>query len=102
MAISLLKNLKQKHIMQNKKHGTAGIEYYQPLLQRYARRLLKNEVAARELVTKVLKDQFEFNSRLPSARVRQLLKVELLNHCFYWQQAQIFDRPLITVPLRKK
>jgi hypothetical protein len=85
----------------NKTQFAKKIDYYQPLLQRYARFILKDEEVAKKLVKKVLEDQFEFNDLVPSDRLRKILKADLLNYCYYWQQSQIFDRPLIKVPLRK-
>jgi hypothetical protein len=77
------------------------IVYYQPLLERYARFILKDAEIAISLVKKVLEDQYEFNDFVPSTRLRKILKADLLYHCYYWQQSQIFDRPLIKVPLRQ-
>jgi len=85
----------------NKVQFTKEIGYYQPLLQRYARCILKDEEVAKKLVKKVLEDQFQFNDLVPSDRLRKILKADLLNHCYYWQQSKIFDRLLIKVPLRK-
>jgi len=76
-------------------------EYYKPLLQRYARRILKDEAVAKSLVKKVLKRQYENNELAPSRCLLEILKADLLNHCYYYKQSQIFDRPLIKVPLRK-
>lgn len=85
----------------NKVQFASAVDYYQPLLQRYARCILKNAEVAKSLVIKVLEDQYEFNDSVPSIRLRKILKADLLNHCYYWKQSQLFDRPLIKVPLRK-
>lgn len=85
----------------NKVQLAGAIDYYQPLLQRYARYILKDAEVAKSLVTKVLEDQYEFNNSVPSMRLRKILKADLLNHCYYWKQSQLFDRPLIKVPLSK-
>jgi len=77
-------------------------EYYKPLLQRYARRILKDEAVAKCLVKKVLKGQYENNELAPPKYLLKILKADLLNHCYYYKQSQIFDRPLIKVPMRKK
>ena len=80
---------------------THSIYFYNLLLQRYARRLIHDETGAEQLVKQVLEDQYEIDGLAPSSRLRQILKTDLLNHCHYWNQAKIFDRPLIKVPLNK-
>lgn len=85
----------------NKVQFANAIDYYQPLLQRYARCILKDAEVAKRLVIKVLGGQYEFNDSVPSIRSRKILKADLLNHCYYWKQSRLFDRPLIKVPLRK-
>lgn len=77
------------------------IVYYEPLLQRYARRIIKDAEVAASLVMEVLEDQYEIDKLAPSPRLRKILKTDLLNRCHYWKQSQIFDRPLIKVPLGK-
>ena len=77
-----------------------AIEYYKPILQRYARRILNNEAVAKSLVKKVLKGQYKNSELAPSKHLLEILKADLLNHCYYYKQSQIFDRPLIKVPMR--
>ena len=77
------------------------IAYYEPLLQRYARRIIKDAEVAANLVIGVLEDQYKIDELAPSPRLRKILKTDLLHRCHYWKQSQIFDRPLIKVPLRK-
>lgn len=77
------------------------IAYYEPLLQRYARRIINNTTLAAKLVRQVLEDQYEIDGLAPSKHLRQVLKTDVLNRCHFWKQAQIFDRPPVNVPLRK-
>ena len=77
------------------------IEYYKPLLERYSRRIIRNETVAKCLVKKVLEDQCESNEFASSPDFLKILKADLLNHCYYWKQSQIFDRSLIKVPFPK-
>ncbi|MDQ2719431.1 MAG: hypothetical protein M3Z26_06660 [Bacteroidota bacterium] len=77
------------------------IVYYDPLLLRYARRIINDAAVAETLVKKVLEDQYVIDGLRPSPRLRQILKTDLLNRCHYWKQSQIFDRQLIKVPLLK-
>jgi len=79
-----------------------AIDYYKPLLERYSRRIIQDETVAKCLVKKVLEDQCENNELAPSPDLLKILKADLLNHCYYWKQSQIFDRSLIKVPLQKK
>lgn len=76
-------------------------EYYKPILQRYARRILNDEAVAKSLAKKVLKGQYENNELTPSKHLLEILKADLLNHCYYYKQSQIFDRPLIKVPIKR-
>ena len=71
------------------------ISYYKELLQRYARKMIHDETVAEELVKKVLEDQFHFDELATSENLRKILKFDLLNRCYYYNQAKIFDRPLI-------
>jgi hypothetical protein len=81
-------------------HLLKTVTYYQLLLQRYARRLVVNETLAANIVQEVLECQYYFNSLVPSKHLRQVLKTDVLNYCYYHIQAKMFDRPLIKVPLR--
>jgi hypothetical protein len=77
-----------------------AIKYYYPLLKRYAERITGNPDAAESIARKVLEDQYEINGLVPAKHLRQLLKTDVLNRCYYWQQSQIFVRPLINVPFQ--
>ncbi len=76
------------------------IAYYEPLLQRYARRIIKDAEGAESLALEVLEDQYKIDKLAPSTRLRKILRIDLLNRCHYWKQSQIFDQSLIKVPLR--
>ncbi len=78
------------------------IEYYKPLLERYSRLIIQDETVSKCLVKKVMEDQCGNNELTPSQDLLKILKADLLNHCYYWKQSQIFDRSLIKVPLHKK
>jgi len=67
------------------------VAYYDPLLQRYARRIIQNEAAAAIIVQDVLEAQFQINGLVPAKHLRQVLKTDVLNRCFFWLQTQIFD-----------
>ncbi|MDE3185087.1 MAG: hypothetical protein KGM16_16885 [Bacteroidota bacterium] len=79
-----------------------AIDYFKPLLERYSRRIIQDETVAKCLVKKVLEDQCKNNELAPSTDLLKILKADLLNHCYYWKQSQIFDKALIKVPLREK
>lgn len=72
--------------------------YYSNLLQRYARRLIQDEAEAARLVKKVLDDEHIPDDMAPCKRLRNILKTDLLNHCNYWKQSQIFDQPPVYLP----
>jgi hypothetical protein len=67
------------------------VAYYDPLLQRYARRIIQNEAAAAVIVQDVLEAQFQINELVPAKHLRQVLKTDVLNRCFFRLQSQIFD-----------
>lgn len=69
-----------------------SIAYYDPLLRRYARRLIHNDRLAADIVLQVLECQYELNSLVPSKHLRQVLRVDVLNCCFYHMQIKMFDR----------
>jgi hypothetical protein len=81
-------------------HLRKTVSYYDPLLQRYARRLVQNDTLAANIVQEVLECQYYFNSLVPSKHLRQVLKTDVLNYCYYHIQAKMFVRPLIKIPLR--
>lgn len=72
--------------------------YYSNLLQRYARRLINDEAAATSLVKKVLDDEHIPDAMAQCKRLRNILKTDLLNHCHYCKQSQIFDQPPVYLP----
>lgn len=76
------------------------IAYYDPLLQRYARRLLHDEITAANIVQEVLECQYELNSLVPSKHLRQVLKTDVLNYCFYHMQVKMFGREPLLMPCR--
>lgn len=82
----------------NKSNLSHTIDYYHPLLQRYARFIINDEEAAASLAKKVLEDQYDINGLVPAKHLRQVLKIDLLNRCYYWKQSRIFDRAPPMVP----
>jgi hypothetical protein len=73
----------------------------QLLLVRYARLLIGNQKAAEDMVLFLLKDQIKYGILDDSGKVRLELKEELYLRCFRYKQLQIFDRPVIKLPLHK-
>ena len=76
----------------NKPRLAETIAYYDPLLQRYARRLVHDEEAAASIVLEVLECQYELNLLVPGKHLRLVLKTDVLNYCFYYMQVKMFDR----------
>ena len=68
------------------------IAYYDPLLQRYARKLVHDEEAAAAIVMEVLESQYELNLLVPGKHLRLFLKTDVLNYCLYYLQVKMFDR----------
>lgn len=81
-------------------HLAKTIAYYDPLLQRYARRLVRDSGIAANIVQEVLDCQYELNSLVPGRHLRQVLKTDVLNYCFYYIQAKMFGRELVKAPWR--
>ena len=77
------------------------IAYYLPILERYAMRLINNEVVTSKIVTEVLEDQYEIDGLIPSPHLKQLLLTDTRNRCICYAQVQIFDRPVVKVPARE-
>lgn len=73
----------------------------QLLLVRYARLLIGDQKAAEDMVLFLLKDQCKYGMLDDSKKVRQELKEQLYLRCFRYRQLQIFDRPVIKLPLYK-
>jgi|SRR6185312_4965646 len=88
--------------MQNDQHFMKAVAGYSALLQRYARRLVQDEATASNIVRKVLENQYELNALLPCEHLRQVLKADVFNHCYYFLQAKIFDGPLIKTTVFKR
>lgn len=87
--------------MQNEQqHFIKAASCYEIQLQRYARRLVQDETVAAKIVQEVLECQYDLNALAPSKHLRQVLKTDVLNNCYYHIQAKIFDRQLIKVPSR--
>jgi hypothetical protein len=76
----------------NKPRLAETIAYYDPLLQRYARRLVHDEDVAASIVLEVLESQYELNLLVPGKHLRLVLKIDVLNYCFYYMQIKMFDR----------
>jgi hypothetical protein len=68
------------------------IAYYDPLLRRYARRFVHNDGIAAGIVLQVIEHQYELNGLVASKHLRQVLKTDVLNRCYYWKQSQIFKQ----------
>lgn len=68
------------------------VSYYDKLLQRYARRLVNDGAVAATIVKQVLEAQYEVNGLVPAKHLRQVLKTDVLNRCYYWKQVQIFNK----------
>ena len=66
--------------------------YYNTLLYRYARRIIKDEKAAEKLTFDVIEAQYRIDLLTGSKRLRMLLKTDMRNRCIYHQQAGIFDQ----------
>lgn len=80
--------------------ATNAINYYYPLLRRYATAIIKDSDEAEKIARKVLEDQYQINGLAPSKLLRLVLKTDVLNRCLYWKQFQIFNRPPVKVPFR--
>ena len=80
-------------------HLKETVSYYQLLLQRYARRFVQDELLAAGIVRDVLESQYNINSLVPSKHLRQVLKTDVLNKCYYHIQTMIFDQSIIKEPL---
>ena len=68
------------------------VTYYDKLLQRYARRLVNDADVAASIVKQVLEAQYDVNGLVPAKHLRQILKTDVLNRCYYWKQMQIFNK----------
>jgi len=68
--------------------------YYFPILQRYARRVVKEEDNAAALANEILQEQYELDA-LEGPLLRRRLKQALQLHCYYCLQSRIFDKPMV-------
>jgi hypothetical protein len=57
------------------------IKYYNPLLIRYARRIIHNERIAENIVKTVLEEQYEIDKLRPSSGLRKDLKNKVKEYC---------------------
>ncbi len=74
--------------------------YYQPLLVRYARRIIGDHEAAVLLVQKVLADQYQLDGLIESAQLHDLLKADTLLRCSYHTQMRVFDHSINKLPFK--
>jgi hypothetical protein len=68
------------------------ITYYDPLLQRYARRMVHDEEACAAIVKQVLEKQYELNLLAPGKQLRLVLKNDVLTYCFNYIQRKMSDK----------
>lgn len=81
-----------------KNFPTETTNYYYPLLRRYAYSLIHDSDQADKFAKAVLQDQYNENGLKETTDLRQKLKKDVIDRCYYWEQAQIFVSPLIKVP----
>jgi len=82
----------------NKPNLLRVVAYYDPLLQRYARRLTGDAAASAMIVQEVLEEQYDLNGLVPVKYLREGLKTEVRNRCFYRQQSNVAAPPPLKVP----
>lgn len=68
------------------------ISYYEPLLIRYARRMVHNEKEAEKLVYDVLQTQYDRDELKPSQYLRSQLKNTLWTRCYDFMQSNRSSR----------
>ena len=73
--------------------------YYKPLLERYARRLVKEEETAARVVAIVLDFHITVFGAETSFNLRHRLKEALSLQCFFVMQCRIFHRPPISLSI---
>ena len=64
------------------------ISYYEPLLIRYARRMVHDETEAAKLVYDVLQTQYDRDELKPSKYLRSELKNTLWTRCYDFMQSK--------------
>ena len=74
-------------------------QYYQALLQRYARRLIHNDTAAAAIASQALQDLAHTEGPVICKQLRQFIKMDVQHRCYYWKQAQVFNRPPVAIPV---
>jgi hypothetical protein len=80
-------------------HLRKTVSYYQLLLQRYARRFVQDDNLSAKIVEEVLECQYNINSLVPCKHLRNVLKTDVLNKCYYHIQAIIFGQEITNKPL---
>ena len=68
-----------------------AFDYYGPLLERYARRLIKDEVVASILAKQVIADQYYIDGLMPSVNLRHILQFDIVSRCHCYLLALVFD-----------
>ncbi|HMJ48246.1 MAG TPA: hypothetical protein VK498_13015 [Ferruginibacter sp.] len=76
---------------------TRTIAYYEPLLLRYAGKMIHNEALSAQLVREVLESQYNVDGLTFSKNLRQALKSRLLALCRLHQKLQVFTDPGLTL-----
>jgi hypothetical protein len=61
--------------------------------------LVQDDNLAAKIVEEVLESQYNINSLLPSKHLRQILKTDVLNKCYYHIQSLIFEKAEINEQL---
>lgn len=74
---------------------------FHTLLQRYARRLVKDDAVAAAIAGQALEDLLHTEGPVIDRRLRHFLKTDVHNRCIYWKQSRVFDRPPVAVPVSK-
>ncbi len=83
------KSIKMKS---GKSYLAKTISYYEPLLIRYARRMVHNETEAEKLVYEVLQTQYDRDELKPSQYLRSELKNTMWSRCYDYMQSKTNNR----------
>lgn len=81
--------------------ATEWYGYYKPLLERYARRILRDEAAALKMVQRVLDFHWVCYGDACLEQRRLRLKESTRLHCFYFLQCRSFDRPPLNTQTKR-
>jgi hypothetical protein len=73
--------------------------YYFPLLYRYARSLVGDHGVAAAFAASAIRDQYRMDGLAASRDLRALLKLDIYNHCIYFNHSKLFDRSPLKLPL---